>query len=214
MNRTSNSTGNSARYCKPLPTINFIIAVNSCPNIYDFDCDLLQGKEPKGVVWPGRVSYVLTPAEIETGLSRNDITIPPLHHVLLDRGYTDEQLARQRVAIILFQVYRPGLDSGFKQIWDWAFNEDLATCDISRERLPEKTDEIKFKRVAYSDMADFRCPVNAGDRGFLEVSSSILVLSDPSPFNTANLFCPELIHAGKPDITPGNSVDSLASNVA
>ena len=214
MNRTSNANGNSARYSKPLPTINFIIAVNSCPNIYDFDCDLLQGKEPKGVVWPGRVSYVLTPAEIETGLSRNDITVPPLHHVLLDRGYTDEQLARQRVAIILFQVYRPGLDSGFKQIWDWAFNKDLATCDISRERQPEKSAEIKFKPVAYSDMADFRCPVNAGDRGFLEVSSSTLVLSDPSSFNTANLFCPELIHAGRSGITPGSKVGPLTSNVA
>ena len=214
MNNANNSNGYSATWYRPLPTINFIIAVNGCANTDDIDSKLLQGKAPPGIVWPGQVTSVLTPAEIDRGFSNRDITIPSLRYVLLDRGYKAEQIDSRKVAIVLFQVYRHGLDSNFSQIWDWAFCEQPATNSDSRRQQISNHSELKLKRVAYDDLDNFNCPVRAGDRGFLEVSSSTLLLSGSRPSNTINLFSPELIHAGRPTMGPGNSANHLASHVA
>ena len=214
MNKTNNVNSYSASCNKPLPTINFIIAVNGCANADIIDSKLLQGKAPPGIVWPGQVTYVLTPAEIDKGFSNRDISIPSLRCVLLDRGYNAEQIDSQKVAIVLFQVYRHGLESSFNQIWDWAFCEELAANSESRGRQISKVSEFKLKRVAYDDLDNFDCHVRAGERGFLEVSNSTLLLSGCRPSTTINLFSPELIHAGRPTIEPLNSANHLASNVA
>ena len=214
MNNANNSNSYSATWYKTLPTINFIIAVNGCANTDNIDSKLLQGKAPPGIVWPGQVTNVLTPAEIDRGFSNRDITIPSLRYVLLDRGYKAEQIDSRKVAIVLFQVYRHGLDSNFSQIWDWAFFEEPAANNDSRRQQISNVSELKLKRVVYDDLDNFNCPVHAGDRGFLEVSSSTLLLSGSRPSNTINLFSPELIHAGRPTIEPGNNANHLACNVA
>jgi hypothetical protein len=214
MNNAKNSNSYSATWYKPLPTINFIIAVNGCANTDNIDSKLLQGKAPPGIVWPGQVTNVLTPAEIDRGFSNRDITIPSLRYVLLDRGYRAEQINSQKVAIVLFQVYRHGLDSNFSQIWDWAFCKEPATNDDSRKQQTSNVSALKLNRVAYEDLDNFICPVRTGNRGFLEVSSSTLLLSGSRPSNTINLFSPELIHAGRPTIEPGNNANHLVSNVA
>jgi len=214
MNDTNYTNSYSARCYKPLPTINFIIAVNCCANTDNIDSNLLRGKAPAGIVWPGQVTYVLTPAEIDGGYSNNDITIPSLRYVLLDRGYRAEQIDSRKVTIVLFQVYRHCLDSGFRQIWDWAFCEEQTASNDSQEQQISNITGIKLNRVAFDDLDNFNCPVSAGDRGFLEVSSSTLLLSSSSPSNTINLFSPELIHAGRPTIAPGNSTNQLVRSVA
>lgn len=214
MINTNYSNSCSARLYKPLPTINFVIAVNGCANTDNVDSNLLQGKAPAGIFWPGQVTYVLTPAEIDGGFSNRDITIPSLRYVLLDRGYKAEQIDSRKVAIVLFQVYRHGLDSTFSQIWDWAFSEEPAGNSNFRERQVSNTADLKLKRVAYDDLDNFNCPVSVGNRGFLEVSSSTLLLSGSRPSNTINLFCPELIHAGRPTIEPENTEYHLARSVA
>lgn len=213
MNNTNNVNSYSARCHKPLPTINFIIAVNGCANADNVDSNLLRGKAPPGIVWPGQVTYVLTPAEIDKGFSNRDINIPTLRRVLLDRGYNAEQIDSRKVAIVLFQVYRHALDSSFNQIWDWAFCEELAANSESRGRQISKVSEFKLKRMAYDDLDNFNCPVCVGERGFLEVSSSTLLLSGYRPSTTINLFSPELIHAGRPTIELENSANHLTSNV-
>jgi len=182
----------------PLPTVNFIIAVSSCANTNSFDSELLQGKLPENIVWPGEVTYVLTPVEIETGLSSSNFSIPPLQHVLLDRGYKIQQLQSRKVTIVLFQAYQQGPESEFSQIWDWAFSESMVRKNCFQKYQRSNIAGPKLNRIAYEDMGNARCPVNAGDRGFLEVSSSLLLLSASGPPTTANLFCPELIHAGRP----------------
>ena len=126
MFQNSCSSNLVAKSDKPLPTINFIIAVSSCANTNSFDSELLQGKSPENIVWPGEVTYVLTPVEIETGLSSDNFTVPPLQHILLDRGYKIRQLQSRKVTIVLFHAYQHGLESKFSQIWDWAFSEDMA----------------------------------------------------------------------------------------
>ncbi|RLA06973.1 MAG: hypothetical protein DRQ59_14720 [Gammaproteobacteria bacterium] len=214
MNNTNNSNGYSATWYRPLPTINFIIAVNGCANTDNIDSKLLQGKAPAGIVWPGQVTNVLTPAEIDRGFSNRDITIPSLRYVLLDRGYKAEQIDSRKVAIVLFQVYRHGLDSNFSQIWDWAFCEQPTASNDFRKQQRSNVSALKLKRIAYDDLDKFSCPVRAGNRGFLEVSSSTLLLSGSRPSNTINLFSPELIHAGRPTIESGNDANHLVSNVA
>ncbi len=204
----------TARCYKPLPTINFIIAVNGCANTDNIDTNLLRGKAPAGIVWPGQVTYVLTPTEIDRGFSNSDITIPSLRNVLLDRGYKAEQIDSRKVAIVLFQVYRQALDSNFSQIWDWAFCEELASNSGSRGLQKPAAVDLKLKRVAYDDLDNFICPVSAGDRGFLEVSSSTLLLSGSSPSHTINLFSPELIHAGRSTVELGNSANQIPRSVA
>ena len=205
MFQNSSSSNLVDKSYKPLPTINFIIAVSSCANTNSFDSELLQGKSPENIVWPGEVTYVLTPVEIETGLSSNNFTVPPLQHILLDRGYKIQQLQSRKVTIVLFQAYQHGLESEFSHIWDWAFSEDMVPKSRFREYRRSYTAGPRFNRIAYEDMGNTRCPVNTGDRGFLDVSSSMLLLSGPGPSTTANLFCPELIHAGRPATGPAVS---------
>jgi hypothetical protein len=197
MFQNSYSSNLAAKCYKPLPTINFIIAVSSCANTNSFDSELLRGKTPENIVWPGEVTYVLTPAEIETGISSNNFTVPPLQHILLERGYKFQQLQSRKVTIVLFQAYQHGLESDFSQIWDWAFSEEMVLENRFREYKRSNAAGPKLNRIAYEDMGNASCPVNAGDRGFLEVSSSMLLLSGSGPSTTANLFCPELIHAGR-----------------
>jgi hypothetical protein len=214
MFQNSCSSNLVAKSDKPLPTINFIIAVSSCANTNSFDSELLQGKSPENIVWPGEVTYVLTPVEIETGLSSDNFTVPPLQHILLGRGYKIQQLQSRKVTIVLFQAYQHGLESEFSQIWDWAFSEDMVPENCFREHQRSNIAGPKLNRIAYEDMGNARCPVNAGDRGFLEVSSSLLLLSGPGPSTTANLFCPELIHAGRPTTGLADSGDDLIRCVA
>jgi hypothetical protein len=214
MIQNSNSSNLAARSNKPLPTINFIIAVSSCANTGSLESELLQGNTPEDIVWPGEVAYVLTPAEIETGFSSNSFSVPPLQHALLDRGYKIEQLESRKVAIVLFQVYRHCPGSNFNQVWEWAFSEDQVAENSFPEHRRSNAVGPKIKMIAYEDMGKTLCPVSAGDRGFLEVSSSILLLSERSPSSTANLFCPELIHAGRPTLKLDDNGADLFSNVA
>jgi len=214
MNNANYTNSHSTRWYKPLPTINFIIAVNGRANTDNVDSNLLRGKAPTGIVWPGQVTCILTPAEIDGGFSNSDITIPSLRHVLLDRGYRAELIDSRKVAIVLFQVYRHGLDSDFSHIWDWAFCEEPAASSDSLGQQRPAAANVKLKRIAYDDLNNINCPVSAGDRGFLEVSSSTLLLSGSGPFNRINLFSPELIHAGRPTLEFEDNANQLARSVA
>jgi hypothetical protein len=197
----------ATRLYNPLPTISFIIALNGCTRTQNRDSKLLKGKTPDGIAWPGQVTDVLTPAEINQGFTNLDLTIPPLRHILLDRGYKIEQIDSQKIKVVLFQVYRHGLDSSFKQIWDWAFTDKPV-------KPPLNSAQPKLNRISYDDMSGSNCLVRTGDRGFLEVSSSTLLLSGSSPSKSINLFCPELIQAGRPNAVFANQVDPLHSDVA
>lgn len=199
MDHTNYSNNNSARLRKHLPTIDFIIAVNGCANTHNLDSNLLQGKAPENIVWPGQITYVLTPADIDSGFNSEDITILPLRQVLLDRGYNYEQIEKRKVAIVLFQVYRHSLDSGFNQIWNWAFSKkEFTDTDVNRAEQASNNTALKLNKIAYDDMGNDNCPISAGDRGFLEVANSVLLLSGANASCSINMYCPELIHAGRP----------------
>ena len=214
MKNSNYTITNSARLHNPLPTIDFIIAVNGCANTHSLDSSLLQGKAPEGIVWPGQVTRVLTPAEIDSGFNGKDLTIPPLRQVLLERGYQHEQIDRGKVAIVLFQVYQHGLNSRFNAIWDWAFSaKRLAATDNMRAEQFSTNTGLKLNKIAYDDMGKDTCPISAGDRGFLEVASSILLLSGANTSCTANMYCPELIHAGRPTAEFGNTTNQLVASV-
>ncbi len=215
MEHSNYTITNSAELRKPLPTIDFIIAVNGCANTHILDSSLLQGKAPEGIVWPGQVTRVFTPAEIDSGFNSKDITIPPLRQVLLERGYNHEQIDNRKVAIVLFQVYRHCLNSKFNQIWDWAFSaQEFATTDNRRTEKASNNPGLKLNKIAYDDMGNGKCPISVGDRGFLEVASSILLLSGAYTSYTANMYCPELIHAGRPTDKYENTTNHLAVSVA
>lgn len=215
MKNSNHTTTNSARSYKPLPTIDFIIAVNGCANTQNLDSSLLQGKAPEGIVWPGQVACVLTPAEIDRGFHSNNTTIPPLRQILLERGYKHEQIDKRKVAIVLFQVYRHSLNSRFNTIWDWAFSaRELATTDNDPAKLVLEPVGLKLNKIAYDDMGKDACPISTGDRGFLEVASSILLLSNTSTSCSANMYCPELIHAGRSTAEFENTTSQLTASLA
>lgn len=215
MKHSNYTITNSARLHKPLPTIDFIIAVNGCANTQNLDSSLLQGKAPESIVWPGQVTCVLTPAEIDRGFNGKEIIIPPLRQVLLERGYNHQQIDSRKVAIVLFQVYRHSLNSRFNAIWEWAFSaRKRAATDNNRAEQESNNGGLKLNKIAYDDMGKDTCPISAGDRGFLEVASSILLLSGANTSCTANMYCPELIHAGRSAVEFENTPSQLIASVA
>jgi hypothetical protein len=138
-----------------------------------------------------------------------------LRQVLLERGYKHAQIDSRKVAIVLFQVYQHSLNSKFCALWDWAFpTRKLPSTDNNLAEQVSNHVGLKLNKVAYDDMGKDTCPISAGDRGFLEVASSILLLSGANTSCSANMYCPELIHAGRSTVDFDNTTSQLIASVA